>query len=278
MIQAINSLSDERCEFLISDRLSFMRFLGLGLSARVPDGRTISLIREKLTKAGAIEALFDRFDAALRASGYTAMGGQIVDAGLIAAAKQRNTEGEKNDLKEGCVPEDWEAKPAKLRRKDRDTKWTVKFPKAKERPDGSKPPVDIAIPTFGYQNHISIDRQFGLIRKWQATDAAAYEGARLREGLLDKTNTASHVWADTAIARRPPRRSWTEMASSPLFTGKSRRGSHATPDSNRQRPQIENPQPYRACLCRTEVEDGARRKRHRYRPSHAENRHGEHRL
>ena len=60
------------------------------------------------------------------------------------------------------------------------------------------PPVDIAIPTFGYQNHVSIDRKYGLIRRWDATDAAAYEGARLREGLLDKSNTASTVWADTA--------------------------------------------------------------------------------
>lgn len=74
----------------------------------------------------------------------------------------------------------------------------MKFSKAKERPDGSKPSVDIAIPAFGYQNHVSIDRRFGLIRKWQATDAASYEGARLRERLLDKTNTASCVWADTA--------------------------------------------------------------------------------
>ena len=56
----------------------------------------------------------------------------------------------------------------------------------------------IAIPSFGYQNHIAIDRRFGLIRRWQVTDAAAYEGARLREGLLDRTNTASAVWADTA--------------------------------------------------------------------------------
>lgn len=198
VIQAANSLSDERTEFLISDRLSFMRFLGLGLSDRVPDARTIWLFREKLTKADAIQALFDRFDAALRASGYIAMGGQIVDASLIAAPKQRNSEEEKNDLKEGRIPEDWKAKPAKLRQKDRDARWTVKFSKAKERHDGTKPPVDIAIPTFGYQNHISIDRRFGLIRKWQATDAAAYEGARLREGLLDKSNTASSVWADTA--------------------------------------------------------------------------------
>jgi IS5 family transposase len=198
VIQAANNLSDERTEFLISDRLSFMRFLGLGLSDRVPDARTIWLFREKLTKAGAIQPLFDRFDATLRAAGYLAMGGQIVDASLIAAPKQRNTQDEKKDLKEGRIPEEWKARPARLRQKDRDARWTVKFSKAKERPDGSKPPVDIAIPTFGYQNHIAIDRRFGLIRKWQATDAAAYEGARLRQGLLDKSNTASTVWADTA--------------------------------------------------------------------------------
>ena len=198
VIQAANNLSDERTEFLISDRLSFMRFLGLGLSDRVPDARTIWLFREKLTKAGAIQPLFDRFDATLRAAGYLAMGGQIVDASLIAAPKQRHTIEEKKDLKEGRIPEEWKARPPRLRQKDRDARWTVKFSKAKERPDGSKPPVDIAIPTFGYQNHIAIDRRFGLIRKWQATDAAAYEGARLRQGLLDKSNTASGVWADSA--------------------------------------------------------------------------------
>lgn len=122
VIQAANNLSDERTEFLISDRLSFMRFLGLGLSDRVPDARTIWLFREKLTKAGAIKPLFDRFDATLRAAGYIAMGGQIVDASLIAAPKQRNTEDEKKDLKEGRIPQHWQARPAKLRQKDRDAR------------------------------------------------------------------------------------------------------------------------------------------------------------
>jgi IS5 family transposase len=51
---------------------------------------------------------------------------------------------------------------------------------------------------FGYRNHVSIDRRFGFIRRWAATDAATYEGRRLRQGLLDKSNTASGVWADTA--------------------------------------------------------------------------------
>ena len=198
VIQATNNLSDERAEFLINDRLSFMRFLGLGLSDRIPDARTIWLFREKLTNAGAIGPLFERFDATLRQSGYIAMSGQIVDASLIAAPRQRNSEDEKKAIKEGRIPDDWKDKPAKLRQKDRDARWTVKFTKAKPREDGSLPTVDLAIPVFGYQNHISIDCGFGFIRQWSATDAAAYEGRRLREGLLDKTNTASGVWADTA--------------------------------------------------------------------------------
>jgi hypothetical protein len=53
-----------------------------------------------------------------------------------------------------------------------------------------------------YQSHLSIDRAHGLIRKWDVTDAARYEGAMLRDGLLDKTNTASSVWADSAYRSR----------------------------------------------------------------------------
>ena len=161
------------------------------------DARTIWLFREKLTTAGAIKRLFEQFDAMLRQAGYIAMSGQIIDASLVAAPRQRNTDDEKKAIKEGCIPPNW-AKPAKLRHKDRDARWTVKFTKAKPREDGSMPPVDLAIPLFGYQNHVSIDRRFGFIRQWTATDAAAYEGRRLRQGLLDKTNTASGVWADTA--------------------------------------------------------------------------------
>src|SRR5215831_13862816 len=126
------------------------------------------------------------------------MSGQIVDASLVAAPRQRNTDDEKKAIKQGRIPANWKAKPAKLRHKDRDARWTVKFSKAKPREDGSMPPVDLAIPLFGYQSHVSIDRRFGFIRRWAATDAAAYEGRRLRQGLLDKNNTASGVWADTA--------------------------------------------------------------------------------
>src|SRR3712207_9498072 len=92
ILQTSHSLSDERTEFLIKDRLSFMRFLGLGLADPVPDANTIWAFREALERAGAVQALFARFDATLREAGYLAMGGQIVDASIVAAPQQRNTE------------------------------------------------------------------------------------------------------------------------------------------------------------------------------------------
>ena len=72
----------------------------------------------------------------------------------------------------------------------------MKWSKAKPSDDGS-PRVDLAVPAFGYKNHIGIDRRHGLIRTWVATDAARYDGAQL-PNLVSKANTASDVWADTA--------------------------------------------------------------------------------
>ena len=196
LLQAMHGLSDERTEYLIKDRLSFMRFLGLGLSDAVPDANTIWTFREALKRANAVDALFHRFDVTLKGTGYLAMGGQIIDATIVAAPKQRNTEAERAAIKQGEIPAGWIKKPAKLRQKDRDARWTVKFSKAKPREDGTSQ-VDIAVPSFGYKNHISIDRRHGLIRGWTATHAAAHDGARL-EDVLDAGNTASDVWADTA--------------------------------------------------------------------------------
>jgi transposase, IS5 family len=140
--------------------------------------------------------LFSRFDAALRQAGFLAMGGQIIDASIVTCPKQRTTDAEKRAIKEGRIPEGWAEEPKKLAQKDRDARWTVKWSKGKPAEDGS-PRVDIAVPVFGYKNHLGIDRRHGLIRTFAVTDTAHYEGALL-PGLLDKTNTASDVWADTA--------------------------------------------------------------------------------
>jgi IS5 family transposase len=197
ILAAQNNVSDARMEYLIRDRLSWLRFLGFDLGAATPDANTIRLFRERLTDAKAITVMFYAFDNRLRTNGYLAMGGQIVDATLVAAPKQRNTQEEKDAIKAGKIANEvWPDKPAKAAQKDVDARWTVKFAKARVAV-GGKPQIDIAIPSFGYKNHIAIDQRFGFIRKSVVTHGARHDGSQLR-GVVTTDNTASDVWADTA--------------------------------------------------------------------------------
>jgi transposase, IS5 family len=85
-----------------------------------------------------------------------------------------NSKGEKAEIKAGRIPADWNNKPAKLRQKDRDARWTVKWSKAKPAADGS-PRIGLAVPAFGSKNHIGIDRRHGLIRTWRQTPPVTME-------------------------------------------------------------------------------------------------------
>ncbi|SDA36972.1 IS5 family transposase [Sphingomonas sp. NFR15] len=197
VLAAQNNVSDARMEWLIRDRLSWLRFLGFDLGAATPDANTIRMFRERLTATGALDTVFADFDRQLKARGYLPMGGQIVDATLVAAPKQRNTEAEKAAVKEGkSAAEIWPDEPAKARQKDTDARWTLKFAKARPTADG-KPQPDIATPSFGYKSSISICRSSGFIRKGKVTNGACYDGRMLRD-VVTGDNTASDVWADTA--------------------------------------------------------------------------------
>lgn len=66
ILAAQNNVADARMEYLIRDRLSWLRFLGFDLGAPTPDANTIRLFREKLTAAGALDAVFADFDRQLR--------------------------------------------------------------------------------------------------------------------------------------------------------------------------------------------------------------------
>jgi transposase, IS5 family len=181
VLQGLYNLSDEQTEAMIGDRLSFMRFLDLGLEDAVPDATTIWLFREALVAAGLIDKLFDRFGRHLQAKGYIARGGQIVDATIVSAPPQRNTKEENETIKNGGTPEDWEKQPAKLAQKDLDARWTKKNDKS----------------FYGYKNHVGVDKAHKLIRKWDATDAAVHDSQKL-DAILDASNTAKDVWADSA--------------------------------------------------------------------------------
>jgi transposase len=105
VLQALYTLSDDQTEYQLRDRLSFMRFVGLALQDALPNAKTIWLVREQLTRAGALALLFARFDTMLAERGFLAMGGQIVDATILEARRPRLTKEEKATLRDGGTPE-----------------------------------------------------------------------------------------------------------------------------------------------------------------------------
>src|SRR4030081_3107231 len=181
VLQALNNLSDEQVEYQVRDRLSFSRFLGLAIEDSIPDATTLWLFREKLATAGLIEKLFERFDQHLAAKGYIARGGQIIDASIVPVPAQRNSRDENNQLRAGRTPAGWKQKPAKLRQKDRDARWTKKHGRS----------------FFGYKNHVNADAKHKLIRNYAVSDAAVHDSQEL-DGILDKGNTCNDVFADSA--------------------------------------------------------------------------------
>ena len=92
----------------------------------MPDARTIRVFREALKAAELIDELFATLDRQIRSAGYRPRKGQIVDASLIAAPRQRNSREENARIKQGEMPESWKDNPAKLRQKDVDARWTKK--------------------------------------------------------------------------------------------------------------------------------------------------------
>jgi len=198
ILQAQHNLSDAKMEFMIRDRLSWMRFLDFDLGAPTPDENTIRLFRNKLTETGTLKRVMKAFDWQLHKKGYIPMSGQIVDASLVPAPKQRNTEDEKAAIKSGkSAREIWPDEPNKAAQKDTNARWTLKIGgKVRYRPDGTPLPM-IAVPVFGYKSHISIDRKFGFIRESMVTSASEADGRQLRH-VISRENTGSEVWADSA--------------------------------------------------------------------------------
>ncbi len=181
VVQSLYNLADDALEFQLRDRLSFLRFVGLNIGETVPDSRTIRLFREQLTEAQLVETLFERFNDHLAQCGFLARKGQIIDASIVAAPRQRNTREENERIKAGQTPAEWDKNPAKLRQKDVDARWTQKND----------------INYYGYKNHICVDVQHKLIRAWTVTDAARHD-SHVVEELLDENNASRDLWADSA--------------------------------------------------------------------------------
>ncbi len=183
ILQRLNNLSDERLQYQVSDRLSFMRFLGLELAGTVPDARTVWAFREALKQHHLVDALFDGLNQALAALGVELKSGQIIDATFVPVPIQRNGREANALIKENAVPIEWGTSPAKLAQKDINARWTKKGGQSH----------------YGYKNHINIDKDTKLIAAAATcTDASVHDSQVLDAVLRDEAIGGKEVWADSA--------------------------------------------------------------------------------
>ena len=186
VLQRLYNLSDDQMEYQITDRMSFMRFLGLNLEKHVPDAKTIWHFREELVKAQVIDTLFDLYGEQMEASGFVTHRGSIQDATFVEVPRQRNTPEENARIKAGEVPEEWlkDENRNKRAQKDTDARWTKKG----------------GVTYYGYKNHIKIDADSKLILSYETTSANVHD-SQILANLVDETDKI--LWADSAYAGEP---------------------------------------------------------------------------
>ena len=180
ILQHLYNISDDETEYMIRNRYSFCRFLGLLPEDNIPDAKTIWLFREQLIQHQLTETLFDRFNQHLDQQGYQAKKGQIVDASFVDVPRQRNNREENAQIKAGEIPERFQGNAHVKAQKDTDARWTKKNQETH----------------FGYKNHVSVDNQHKLIRNYQVTSAEVHDSNVFIDLLVD--NSSKSVWADSA--------------------------------------------------------------------------------
>jgi IS5 family transposase len=137
LLQSLYGLSDAELEEALCDRLSFRRFVGLGLEDETPDHTTLCRFRNGLVAAGLLEKLFAELDRQLEQAGVILKRGTMLDATLI----------------ETTVRPPGDERPSV----DPDARLTARKGKR-----GT---------TFGYKAHVGVDEGSGVIRAVITTPA-----------------------------------------------------------------------------------------------------------
>lgn len=158
LVQKWFNLSDPQLEEMLSDRLSFRRFVGLSLEDGVPDETTFVRFRQRLRELGQERTLFETTARYLERQGVLLKNGTLVDATLLEAPRGRERE-------DGSSTRDAEAE------------YTSRPSKA----------------VHGYKAHVATDRR-GLIRDYRVTHAAVHDSVMLEELTADEHEA---VYADS---------------------------------------------------------------------------------
>lgn len=162
LLQHWYGLGDPEMEESLGDRLSFRRFVGIGLDERVPDHSTISRFRAELVRQNLMLKLFTAVTDQLAQRGYVLKVGTLIDATLIEAA----------------AAEPPKQKGGGTSQADPDARWTKRLGGAAH---------------FGYKLHVAVDQGSTIVRAAILTPANVNEvvvGHQLVQG------DERAVWAD----------------------------------------------------------------------------------
>ena len=140
------NLSDPQMEEALRDRISFRRFVGLGLQDKTPDYSTISRFRSTLEERGLSETLFEELGDQLERRGLILKQGTLMDATLVEAQVKRPP---------------FSAGSGAKNSRDPDADWTRGHPDRRFH--------------FGYKVHLGVDERTGLVRRAKLTSAKVYE-------------------------------------------------------------------------------------------------------
>lgn len=162
LVGALYGLSERELEDALADRLSFRRFVGLGLEESVPDHSVLNRFRNELVGLGLYEKLFGELDRQLEAAGVILRRGTMLDATVIAAVSRPS--GGKRGV--SLDPD-------------------AGFARRSGRP-GS---------VFGYKMHVGVDEGSGLIRS-VLTSPANVTDTTPADRLIRGDERV--VWADAA--------------------------------------------------------------------------------
>ena len=165
LLQGWYGLSDPGMEEALADRLSFRRFVGLGLEDAVPDHSTISRFRTLLTQRGLADRVFAEVNRQIEAKGIVIKSGTIIDATAIDAA----------------AAEPPKQKGGGSSTVDPDARWVKNQTTGRAR--------------FGYKLHAAIDHGTGIIRQARITPANVPE---VEVGHELVTGDEQAVYADKA--------------------------------------------------------------------------------
>jgi IS5 family transposase len=230
VLQQLHNLSDDRIEYQVRDRLSFMRFLGLELEDRVPDAKTVWLFRERLKELKLVEVLFARFHEQLAAQGYAARAGQMIDATFVEVPRQRNSREDNATIKSGETPAEWQEPAAKpmLRQKDVDARWTKKNHENH----------------YGYKNHVNADQAHKLVQSYAVTDASVHD-SQVFEVLLDQAEDEHGdkraIYADSAYRSKEKEQQLADAQITSQICEKGTRGHPLTEEqkaSNKNKSRV----------------------------------------